>query len=191
MMTFQKKFELIVFGLVFIVCSVIVVTATLSLDRQGKEAPSRVPWQTSSSVEKSLIEATYVVSKVLDGDTIDVKDADGKVERVRLVGIDTPETVDPKKKVQCFGPEASAYLKNMLLGKSVTLEEKPDEDRDDYDRLLRYVYLDSEDVGSTMLAKGYAVSLCKSFPHPKCEEYDQLEEKAMSEKLGRWGACSK
>ncbi len=114
---------------------------------------------------------------------------DGKSERVRFIGIDTPETVDDRKKVQCYGPEASERMKELLSGKSVALETKPDEDKDDYGRLLRYVILDGSDIGAEMIEEGYAKSLCFAFPHPRCEEYDKLEREARELKRGRWGTC--
>src|SRR5690349_13538593 len=76
------------------------------------------------------------VARVIDGDTIELTSGD----RVRYIGMDTPETVDPRKTVQCFGKEASAANRALVEGKVVTLV--PDvEDRDMYDRFLRYVYL--------------------------------------------------
>lgn len=131
----------------------------------------------------------YSVTRVIDGDTIDIAAPGGIVERVRFIGIDTPETVDPKKKVQCYGPEASAHMKALLEGKTVTLTSKPDEDHDSYGRLLRYVFLETEDIGALMIREGYAVSLCHSFPHPKCDAYDALQEQAMEERRGRWAVC--
>lgn len=134
-------------------------------------------------------EISAVVTHVVDGDTIDVTFENGEKKRVRLVGIDTPETVDPRKKVQCYGAEASARMKVLLSGASVTLSAKPDEDMDTYGRLLRYVSLNGSDIGAEMLAGGYAISLCKVFPHPKCVEYDLLEKQAREERVGRWGVC--
>ena len=82
----------------------------------------------------------YKVTKVRDGDTIEV-DYNGKTEAVRLVGIDTPETVDPRKPVQCFGVEASNKLKLLLSDTSVSLEvDETQSDRDKYGRLLRFVF---------------------------------------------------
>ncbi len=127
----------------------------------------------------------------MDGDTIDVRDGAGKTERVRFVGIDTPESVDPRREVQCFGKEASAHVKKILDGKTVTMKAKPDEDRDSYGRLLRYVYLDGKDIGLTLLSEGYAFSVCKKFPHEKCETYEAEAKKAESKKLGLWSACRK
>lgn len=193
MMTTIKKFTLVLGGFLLGVAVMLLVVPEFSFLEKTLDTPSQILGKSasSSSTEKALTKAAFLVTKIVDGDTIDVRDSSGRIERVRLVGIDTPETVDPKKNVQCFGPEASAFLKETLLGESVALVAKPDEDRDDYDRLLRYVFLGDEDVGSTMLAKGYAISLCERYPHPKCEEYDLLEEKAMSEKLGRWGECAR
>lgn len=133
----------------------------------------------------------FLVTNVVDGDTIDVQDSEGKTERVRFIGIDTPETVDERKTVQCFGPEASARMKELLEGNNVELARKPEEDRDDYNRLLRYVLLSGEDVGARMIDEGFARSLCMPFPHPKCEEYALLEKSARAGKRGRWGACGK
>ncbi len=133
-------------------------------------------------------EMLFPVARVIDGDTIVVL-IDGKTERIRFIGIDTPETVDDHKKIQCYGPESSERVKELLSGKSVALETKPNEDRDDYGRLLRYVILDGRDIGATMLEEGYARSLCFAFPHPKCSEYDNLEREARELKRGRWGAC--
>lgn len=133
-------------------------------------------------------ESFLSVLHIVDGDTIDVL-IDGKKERVRLIGIDTPETVDQRKRVQCYGPEASAKMKELLSGKFITLQRKPNEDRDDYDRLLRYVSLDGRDIGAQMIEEGYARSTCAAFRHPRCAEYDRLERSAKISWKGRWGRC--
>src|SRR3989304_444673 len=78
-----------------------------------------------------------MVVKVVDGDTIDVQIGE-KIERVRMIGVDTPETVDSRKTAQCFGKEASNKTKEMLGGKNVRLEsDSTQDDRDKYGRLLR------------------------------------------------------
>ncbi len=88
---------------------------------------------------KSFDESGKVV-KVIDGDTVDVE-IDGKVVRLRLIGINTPETKDPRRPVQCFGREASAQAKKLLEGKTVHLErDKSQQNRDKYSRLFRYVW---------------------------------------------------
>ena len=138
----------------------------------------------------AAVSGTYTVTNVVDGDTIDVRDAFGKEDRVRLVGIDTPETVDQNRPVGCFGPEATLRMKELVEGETVTLQNKPDEDRDTYGRLLRYVFLGDRDIGAVMIEEGYAVSLCKRFPHARCTEYDEMERAAKAGGMGRWGACT-
>ncbi len=156
------------------------------LSRPSLSAPERM--SDSFVFVSDSQERVFRVDRVIDGDTIDVIVGD-VTERIRFIGIDTPETVDDRKKVQCYGPEASARMKQLLSGKSVALETKPDEDRDDYGRLLRYVFLDGNDIGALMLEGGYARSLCAAFPHPRCSTYDALEKAARSEMRGRWGSC--
>src|SRR5471030_347954 len=98
------------------------------------------------------IDATVV--HVSDGDTIDV-DVGGRTERVRILGADTPETVDPRKPVQCFGPEASAHTKAHLSGRAVRLEFDV-ERRDRYGRLLAYVLIDGGRYEDELLRRGLA-----------------------------------
>lgn len=112
-----------------------------------------------------------------------------KTERVRIVGIDTPETVDPRKPVGCFGPEASTRAKELLFGEEVILERKPDENRDKYDRLLRYITLNGEDVGALLIREGFAKSY-PYFPHPRLESYEELQDEAKEAGKGLWGACT-
>lgn len=139
-------------------------------------------WSVSGASEEQA-----KVLKVVDGDTIHVQLSDGKKEKVRVIGIDTPETKDPRKPVQCFGKEASAQMSRLVNGKTVTLERNPAEDRDKYGRLLRYVALDGEDIGARMIAEGYAFSY-KRFPHPRLEAYNQLEKEARGALRGLWGS---
>ena len=76
----------------------------------------------------------------MDGDTIDVI-INGQEERLRLIGVDTPETKDPRKPVQCFGVEASSKATELLLNKKVRLEfDSSQSKRDKYNRLLAYIY---------------------------------------------------
>lgn len=138
-------------------------------------------------VTLSASEDRVIVTTVVDGDTFKVQL--DKVESVRIIGIDTPETVHPSKPVQCFGKEASAKLKELLQGKEVALEKNPAEDRDKYDRLLRYVNLDGVDIGAKMIEEGYAFSY-KQYPHPRLEAYNTLEQAAREENRGLWGSCT-
>ncbi len=122
----------------------------------------------------SLVEPEYEVSnfgnalvvRVVDGDTI-VAAIDGIEEdvKVRLLGVNTPETVDPRRPVECFGKEASAFLKDLLEGKRARLEEDPEADEQDrYGRLLRHVYMeDGSHVNSLIVQEGYGFAYT-SFP---------------------------
>lgn len=185
----MKKFFFIV---AVITTGVIIVmfwfVPEFSFFRHIPDAPSRVPGA-KSGLSSSVPRVLRTVVKIVDGDTIDVRDDAGAVERVRLVGIDTPETVDPRANVECYGPEASAYLKELIEGQKVALEAKPDEDKDTYGRLLRYVYLDDRDIGREMIGGGYAVSMCDRFPHPKCSDYDMMQKEARSTRSGMWSSC--
>ena len=97
-----------------------------------------------------------VVVRVIDGDTITVQIA-GAIRTIRLIGVDTPETVHPTKKVQPGGPEASAFTQAALDRKTVRLEADPaGDDSDRYDRLLRYVYLDGKNFNARLIREGYA-----------------------------------
>lgn len=180
----MKKIEyiLIVFVLGALVILVLLIPQTAVSPVTYSSSPISSSFAPTSDVTAHVIHA-------VDGDTLLVEMTDGNEEYVRLIGIDTPETVDERKKVQCYGPEASARMKELVEGKSVVLETKPDEDRDDYGRLLRYVFLDGKDIGAMMLKEGYARSLCAAFPHPRCEQYEELEKEAVSAGRGRWGRC--
>ncbi len=126
------------------------------------------------------------VTSVVDGDTFKIR-LGKKVETVRIIGIDTPETKDPRKPVQCYGKEASKKLTTLLRGKTVTLEKNPAEERDKYKRLLRYVSLKGKDIGAGMINDGYAFSY-KTFPHPRLEDYNALEKTAQDGSKGLWGS---
>jgi micrococcal nuclease len=128
-----------------------------------------------------------LVIKTVDGDTIDVR-IDDKVERVRIIGADTPETKDPRRPVQCFGPEASAHTKNRLLNKKVSLELDADP-RDRYGRLLAYVYIDGERYEDELLRLGLARLLIIAPNDEHGRALAKAELDAKKHKRGLWGAC--
>ncbi len=133
----------------------------------------------------------YRVLYVIDGDTIKI-DYYGVATSVRLVGVNTPETVDPRKTVECFGIEASNYLKSVLSGKYVKLErDYSQSDRDVYDRLLRYVYLNDEDVGYKIIRNGYGQEYTYYVPHKKMNLYKMAQKEAEENERGLWSptAC--
>lgn len=130
-----------------------------------------------------------VVTKVVDGDTIQI--ASGQT--VRFIGIDTPETVDPRRPVGCFGKEASNEVKNLLSGKEVVLQ-KDVSDTDKYNRLLRYIYLPIEGgqylfMNDYLVREGYATVLT----YPPDVKYDKqlinAQRYAKENGKGLWGRC--
>ena len=131
-------------------------------------------------------EGTATVTRVVDGDTL-VVDINGQEERVRLIGVDTPETVHPRKPVEYFGKEASAFTKRMAEGKTVRLETSQGiADRDRYKRLLRYVFLpDGKLLNAEIIAEGYGHAYTQ-FPFDKMEEFRQLERDARENGRGLW-----
>jgi micrococcal nuclease len=136
-------------------------------------------------------EQFYGVVEVVDGDTIAV-DINGEKIKVRLIGINSPETVDPRKRVECFGKEASAAAKNLLSGKKVRLEADPSQmDRDKYGRLLRYVFLeDGTNVNELLVARGYAYEYTYDLPYKYQKEFRAAQKFAEANKRGLWGKCA-
>jgi len=131
----------------------------------------------------------YRVTKVEDGDTITV-DMDGTQERVRLIGVDTPETQDPRKPVQCYGRVASNFTKELIGNQNVRLESDPlSDNRDRYNRLLRYVYLsDGRLVQAEIIRQGYGFAYT-SFPFTKSDEFLSFQRVAIDQNLGLWNSC--
>jgi micrococcal nuclease len=131
-----------------------------------------------------------VVTRVVDGDTVIVS-AGGRDEDVRLLGIDTPETVDPHRPIGCFGPEASAFTKHLLTGRRVRLEYDR-EQRDRYGRYLAYVYREGGRplfVDARLVALGYARTLSIPPNTRHAALLAQLEREAALAGRGLWSAC--
>lgn len=129
------------------------------------------------------------VTKVIDGDTIEIEGG----QSVRLVGIDTPETVDPRRPVGCFGKEASNEAKSLLTGREIIMQ-KDITDTDKYNRLLRYIYLPLENgqilfVNDYLVREGYA----KVYTYPPDvkfnEQFLQAERQARENLKGLWKKC--
>lgn len=132
----------------------------------------------------------YKVTEVYDGDTIGV-DMEGTVEKVRFIGVDTPETHDPRKAVQCYGTAASEYTAKLIGYEPVRLEADPtNSNRDRYQRLLRYVYLpDGKLINAEIIKEGYGFAYT-AFPFTKLEEFRAYELLAKEQNKGLWGVCS-
>ena len=122
----------------------------------------------------------FDVTQVVDGDTIKVSE----LGTLRLIGIDTPETKDPRKPVQCFGVEASKRASELLSGKKVYLEFDPANRIDKYGRTLAYVYKeDGYFFNAEMIKDGYANSYTK-YPHPKLDEFNKFSKEAREKQKG-------
>ncbi len=132
---------------------------------------------------------TVRVEEFVDGDTLVVRFG-GESERVRLIGVDTPETHHPDKAVQCYGEAASQFLKDTIGNQDVRLEADPtNTNRDRYDRLLRYVYLeDGTLVNLKIVSEGYGFAYV-SFPFEKIDEFRNAQQRAREQNLGLWGSC--
>lgn len=143
--------------------------------------------KTSATPVKTSNQEVYEVKKVDDGDTLQIFRY-GRSEKVRFIGIDTPETVDPRKPVQCFGKEASAKTKQLLTGKTVRIEFDPVVgERDKYDRLLAYVWLGNELINLTLLREGYAHEYTyRSQAYKYQSDFKQAEAGARQSEVGLW-----
>ena len=131
---------------------------------------------------------TYQVLKVMDGDTIHIS-YNGKDEKVRFVGLDTPETKDPRKPIQCFGREATAKMTELAENKKVRLEfDKTQGERDKYGRILAFVYgEDNKNLAYEMIRQGYGNEYTyNSNPYKYQNEFKEAARKAREENKGLW-----
>lgn len=146
-------------------------------------------WVATVSATQDLEGERVKVTKVIDGDTVVVNDK----LTVRLIGIDTPETVDPRRPVQCFGKEASNKLKELISGKEVILQKDISE-TDKYRRLLRYVFLPLPDgrilfINDFLVREGFAKALTYPPDVKYNEQFRQAEREARETGRGLWGKC--
>ena len=162
-------------------------SSTVVLDRQS---PATFPLEPGGYEEATVVE-------VIDGDTITVRitgrvegpgagsAAIGEVHDVRLLGIDTPETVKPDEPVECFGREASTATDALLAGQAVRLVDDV-ENVDSYGRLLRYVYTSDEMANARLVANGYAAAYTYPPNVRHAELFVSLQREARAEELGLW-----
>lgn len=135
-----------------------------------------------------------IVVAVIDGDTIDVETG-GRNERVRLIGIDTPETMHPDRPIECYGPEASAFTTAFLPPGTVVRIERDIVGRDDYGRLLGYVHRIDADGGTTfvnleIVRQGFARPLTFEPNSTYAAAFTDAAREAEADDLGLWSACS-
>jgi micrococcal nuclease len=143
----------------------------------------------SSSPRSTGAPGAAVVERIVDGDTIDV-DIGGRQERVRLIGIDTPETKDEDAPVECYGPEATALTSLLVPPGTAVRLERDAEPRDDYGRLLAYVHRTDGLFVNLELARQGAATVLSIRPNTA---YAGLIAAAVDEarraRRGLWGAC--
>jgi micrococcal nuclease len=164
---------------------------------KSQEIPKNTVANTDEAIKTDIskLETTqinkklYQVLDVVDGDTIKISE----IGTLRLIGIDTPETKDPRKVVQCFGKEASENAKKLLSGQKVYLEyDKSKAILDKYKRTLAYVFReDGYFYNLEAVKSGFAHSY-KQYPHPKLDEFNLAENSARNDKKGFWAdnTCS-
>ncbi|TDQ35234.1 thermonuclease family protein [Aureibacillus halotolerans] len=149
-----------------------------------QQAPSvDMPSVAEIQDDGQVVNAT--VTRIVDGDTIEIS-FDGKEESVRLLLVDTPETVHPNEPVQLFGPEASAFAKDVLAGEVVQLEyDGPIKDK--YDRLLGYIWIDGQNYNQMLLEEGLArYAYVYDPPYKYQDDFVAAEEIARDEGIGIW-----
>lgn len=155
--------------------------------------PSSVPVikqsESTGSATAGIEGEKVLVTKVIDGDTIEIESG----QKIRFVGIDTPETVDPRRPVGCFGKEASNEVKKLLTGKEIIMQ-KDISDTDKYNRLLRYIYLPLENE-QTLFVNDYLVreGFAKVYTYPPDvkfnEQFLEAERQARQNQRGLWKSC--
>lgn len=174
MRIFASKKFLIIGGMVLALFIGIAIGSSFNL---SKMLPT-------GNIATNIVNEGVKVVRVIDGDTIEIEGG----ERIRYIGIDTPETVDPRKPVQCFGVEASNKNKELVEGKMARLEKDITE-RDKYGRLLRYVWVGDVFVNLELVKQGFAYS----YSYPPDVKYQDLFVKAQQEareaKRGLWNSC--
>jgi micrococcal nuclease len=136
---------------------------------------------------------SFRVVHVVDGDTlhIDIQDGGHEATRVRLWGVDTPETGHGNTPEMYFGPEAKQFTKETLDGRTIHLVLAETKTRDKYDRLLAYVFLERGGVmfNELLLEEGYAYA-DRRFPHHYRDQFEVLESRARREKKGLWAGVT-
>lgn len=163
-------------------------------ERETK-TPEEKPKIESGVVGESLLanedirkSPTHKVLRVVDGDAIHI-DYNGKDEKVRFIGLDTPETKDPRKPIQCFGREATVKMTELAENKNVRLEfDKTQGERDKYGRILAFVYSkDSKNLAYEMIRQGYGNEYTyNSNPYKYQNEFKEAARKAREENKGLW-----
>ena len=169
----------------------VAATACTTIDQSAVESSTTVdrpPTTTSMAGAPGDTSGPFLVTKVVDGDTLWVQRG-GQVVKLRLIGIDTPETRDPRKPVQCFGREASAAAETMVAGRQVLLESDPSQGAvDRYGRELVYVWVDGELLNLQMIQGGFAHEYTYDVPYRYQSLFKAAQQEAEQAGVGLWAA---
>ncbi len=191
-------------NIVAVICALAVIALSAfdhSCSIRSQTKPAQTAGQQQSSDIQKYDGRQFTVVKVIDGDTLDIDIHDESASgsggqanshtRIRLWGVDTPETKDTRRGVMYFGPEASEFAAAKALGKQVTIFlDKERNTRDKYHRLLAYVQLpDRNYLNEVLLSEGYAYADLR-FKHNFYNKYKQLEALARSQKKGLWAGVT-
>jgi len=178
---------------IILVLFLLVCVALIWLDhnpiRRERQAQSKTGEQAKALDFEKYHTKTFTVVNIVDGDTIDIDTPDGRYNhtRIRLWGIDTPETKNPQIGVMYFGPQATEFTTKLALGKKVTIYlDEGNRTRGYYGRLLAYVQLsDRRFLNKLLLTEGFAYADLQ-FRHSFYHKYQQDEESARRQKKGLW-----
>lgn len=187
----SRKFLKLVAGYVVVIGTIALIVSGILFFSNLKK-PHGNPGKYAEDIHSDVL---YRVIKVLDGDTL-IANVSGHEVTVRLLGIDTPEVVDPRKPVQCYGPEASARAKELLSEKEIYIEKDPIKEAttgvyDKYGRVLGYAHFsDGSLYNQYMIQNGFAREYTFNNEKYKYQkDFKAAQKLAQKGKLGLWGKC--
>ncbi|MBO5479491.1 MAG: thermonuclease family protein [Clostridia bacterium] len=182
-LTKKQKKQIVKYGLAIIIITIGLITGSIKKEEILNIFQNETTVQTEQTKE---IEGKYLILEVVDGDTYKIQ-YNGKEEKVRLIGVDTPESVhQDKSKNTEYGKQASNYVKELIENKYVSLEFDVSQ-TDKYGRLLAYVYLeDGEMLNEKLLKEGYAKTATYAPNVKYVDQFKVLQEEARNNKVGFW-----
>ncbi|MFM2310499.1 MAG: hypothetical protein RLY87_2621 [Chloroflexota bacterium] len=171
--------------------SVTIASAPTATTEATAVEPTAVPIPAEATAPPADGKVPARISAVVDGDTVKLN-YQGKVVSIRMIGVDTPETKDPRKPVQCFGREATEYTKKTLLNQDVMIAHDPTQDTlDKYQRPLLYIWLpDGTLFNQLIIQEGYAFEYTYRVPYQYQEAFKAAENDARSAGRGLWAATT-
>jgi micrococcal nuclease len=163
-------------------------------EQDNAEQKNKDDQKTEEAESVSAEKVLYTVARVVDGETIDVN-IDGEARRVRLIGVNMSEAIDPFKSTECLDNKASEKLKELLTGQKVSIAADDTQgDKDIYGQLLRYVRReDGLFINKEMIKQGYAYEYTYKMPYQHQSDFRLMQRYAQAVKIGLWadGVCAK